>query len=262
VAIALLAARILEDKGFFSQPPGPPSTDGRQLLEEAEKMANGFFTHVLSNDLPHLDQRWTEPTTDKMLRCIMAHLTGPACFSLVTPDMLGDLYERALVAERKRGGDGFRELKGIHYTPLSLTKHILARIPVEDLPPEKRYALDFACGAGPFLLAATERLAAMFDANETNAEPTLLEHLRKHVIGNDLDDIALLVTRLAYLLVHWIQKGEGQNVPEPEKLWRKDALALRAVDFKGMDLRSLWGILRLVLPKVDSSLPTSFYGRP
>ena len=28
-----------------------------------------------------------------ILRCLMAHFTGPASFSMVTPEMLGYLYE-------------------------------------------------------------------------------------------------------------------------------------------------------------------------
>jgi hypothetical protein len=60
----------------------------------------------------------------------------------------------------------------------------------------RRYALDIACGSGTFLLAATERLRATFDANEADAESTLLDHLRTHVIGNDKDGVALHVAKL------------------------------------------------------------------
>ena len=101
-----------------------------------------------------------------MLLCLLSHLTGPVNFGLVTHEMLGDLYERALVAERRVGGESFIKLKGVHYTPLSITRQILDRIPLEYLPPSHRTVCDFACGSGSFLLAATERLAKLFDPRE------------------------------------------------------------------------------------------------
>ena len=174
VAIGLLAARILEDKNIFSS-AGEQSADARELLDKADALADGFFNHVIIGDLALLDARISSRIVDEMLLRIMAHLTGPASFSMVTPEMLGDLYENLLRAQRKRGKD--RELNGIHYTPLSLTRNVLRRIPVEELPPARCYALDFACGSGTFLLAATARLRSVFDANEADSESELFDHL-------------------------------------------------------------------------------------
>ena len=169
-----------------------------------------------------------------ILRCLMAHFTGPASFSMVTPEMLGYLYETALVAERKQSRDSAVELSGIHYTPRSLARHILERIPLEELPPSQRCILDMACGSGSFLLAATQRLEEVFDARESDAEANLLEHLMAHVIGNDTDEIARLVTRLIYLLEHWVKTGEAKDVPEPRRLWGENALDLAPERFAGM----------------------------
>lgn len=227
VAIALLAARILEDKDFFG--PRNQSTDARQILHEAEHAANGFFTEAIGVDLARLGQRLAPSMVEEMLRCLIAHLTGPASFSLVTAEMLGYLYEKALVAERRRGGE--LELNGIHYTPRSLAQHVLDRIPLEELRPSQRCVLDVACGSGSFLLSATQRLREAFDAREPDAEDNLLDHLRNRVIGNDTDRIAVLVARLAYLLEHWIRPGESVGVPEPNRWWFKDALTLTRDDF-------------------------------
>ena len=175
VSIGLLAARILQDKNIFG-PSGEQSSDARELLAKADSLADGFFNHVIVSDLTLLDARISSPIVDEMLVRIMAHLTGPASFSMVTPEMLGDLYENLLRAQRKRGQD--RELNGIHYTPLSLARNLLRRIPVEELPPASRCALDFACGSGTFLLAATERLRSAFDANEADSESEMFDHLR------------------------------------------------------------------------------------
>jgi len=222
VAIGLLAARILEDKDIFDF-SGEQSADARQLLVKADALADGFFRHVIFNDLALLDARISSRVVDEMLLRIMAHLTGPASFSMVTPEMLGDLYENLLRAQRRRGKD--RELNGIHYTPLSLARNVLRRIPVEELPPARRYALDFACGSGTFLLAATDRLRSVFDANEADSESELLDHLRAHVVGNDRDSVAILVANLTYLLEHVIETRDVRSVPAPD-IGDKNALDL------------------------------------
>ncbi len=229
VAIALMAARILEDKGFFGT--SEQTTNARQLLANAEHEANGFFQQAVIEDLGRLDKRLKAPRVNGMLECLMAHLTGPASFSMVTADALGYLYETALTAERKRGKDV--DLDGIHYTPRPIAQHILDRIPVEELRPSQRIVADVACGSGSFLLAATDRLRGVFDAREQDAEPNVLDHLRRHVIGNDTDAIAILVTRLAYLLEHWTKRREAREVPEPQSLWERDALEVCPEDFGG-----------------------------
>ena len=222
VAIGLLAARILEDKDIFDS-SGEQSANARELLDKADALADGFFKHVIISDLALLDTRVSSQIVDEMLLRIMAHLSGPASFSMVTPEMLGDLYENLLRAQRKRGND--RELNGIHYTPLSLTRNVLRRIPVEELPPARRYALDFACGSGTFLLAATNRLRSVFDANEAGSESELFDHLRAHVIGNDWDSVAILVANLTYLLEHVIETRDARSVPAPD-IGNKNALDL------------------------------------
>lgn len=227
VAMALLAARIFEDKDFFGE-NRPQSPEARTLLRQAESGSNGFFRHVIENDLATLDRQLGADSVNAILPHIMAHLTGPACFSMITPDMLGDLYERALVANGRRGGRV--NIKGIHYTPLSLANHILQRIPIEELPPSQRYIADLACGSGSFLLAASARLRDAFDANEDDSEDSLLVHLRSRVIGNDQDDIALLVARLRYLLTHWVENRTPTEVPRP-RLLNRDGLELSLHDF-------------------------------
>jgi N-6 DNA Methylase len=253
VAIGLLAARILEDKDVFDSTE-EQSANARELLDKADALADGFFRHVIVSDLALLDARISSRIVDEMLLRIMAHLTGPASFSMVTPEMLGDLYENLLRAQRKRGKD--RELNGIHYTPLSLARNVLRRIPVEELPPARRYALDFACGSGTFLLAATERLRSVFDANEADSESELFDHLRAHVIGNDWDSVAILVANLTYLLEHVIETRDARTVPAPD-IGAQNALDLTP-EFFGLALRqSSWEILRSGGRPTDISSPTN-----
>jgi hypothetical protein len=236
-AIALLAARILEDKSFLASPT--QEHDARRLLNAVEAKADGFFSKVC-RDLDKLAKELGQAAIDVALRPIMAHLTGPISFSLVTPEMLGSLYETALIPERTGRTDAGemreakqkREANYIHYTPHTLTKHILQRLPIEEIRQSRRRVLDMACGSGSFLLAATERLSELYDAHEDMIEPSRVAHLRSRVIGYDTDGIALLVTRLTYLLGHWAKSGTTDDLPEPTCAPR-DAMGLTPEDFAG-----------------------------
>ncbi len=175
---------------------------------------------------------------------IMAQLTGAICFSLVTPEMLGHLYESALIPERTSGVrpqiSGAKESarskqNWIHYTPLSLTKHILRRLPVEEIRQDQRRLLDMACGSGSFLLAATERLTGLYDAHDDPfdpSEPNRVAHLRSRVTGYDIDEVALLVTKLTYLVAHWTAAGTLDDIPEPA-LMKQNAMSLTAPGIRG-----------------------------
>ncbi len=225
VALALLAARILEDKGALGDGRGQ-STDARQLLTEAQAKWDSFFDVVRGHDLPALDSWFGPKRVNLMLRCLLSHLTGPVNFSLVTHEMLGDLYERALVAERSAQSSTFVDLKGVHYTPLAIAKRILDRIPLADLPPAERSVCDFACGSGSFLLAATDRLAELFDPREFGPAANRTAWLHQAVMGNDIDSVAILVARLSYLIAYWNRVDEAKEVPYPVLKEKGDALTL------------------------------------
>jgi hypothetical protein len=161
-----------------------------------------------------------------MTRCLLSHLTGPVNFALVTHEMLGDLYERALVAERSVESEAYIDLKGVHYTPLTVTRRILDRLPLEVLPLEHRIVCDFACGSGSFLLAATDRLAKLFDPREVDSPPDRTAWLKQAVMGNDIDDVAILVTELSYLIAYWNRVDEKHGVPFPNLHRKGDALKI------------------------------------
>ena len=140
--------------------------------------------------------------------------------------MIGDLYERALVAERSWRTESLVDLKGVHYTPLAITKRILDRLPLERLPVEERTVCDLACGSGSFLLAATERLSALFHPREPGASALGREGVRKAVMGNDLDPVTILVAKLSYLVAYWNQVDEAAGVPYPNLHGQGNALTL------------------------------------
>lgn len=202
VAIAFLAGRILEDKGFFGSESLIPTDDPRLLLEKTVPRANGFFKKALEESIPHL--------TDGILQRLAANLGSRVSFALVDHRDVGLLYERAIKElPSEIEGEQWTDLQR-HYTPIAIAERMLELLPLERLRPEERIIFDPAAGSGSLLLAATSRLAGMIDIPE-NLEARK-SYLANHVVGNDLDQYADLVTQLRYTLA---RESLGQDIPFP-----------------------------------------------
>ena len=202
VAIAFLAARILEDKGFFGSESRIPTDDPRLLLNLTVPRANGFFKKALEESIPHL--------SDRILQHLGANLGSRVSFALVDHRDVGLLYERAIkeLPSEIEGGQ-WTDLQR-HYTPIAIAEKMLELLPLERLRPEERIIFDPAAGSGSLLLAATSRLAGMSDIPENLKARK--SYLANHVVGNDLDQYADLITQLRYTLA---RESLGQDIPFP-----------------------------------------------
>ena len=209
VAIAYLAARILEDKGFFGSLI--PTNDPRTLLDRTVSRANGFFKKALEESIPHLG--------DRVLQRLGANLGSQVSFALVDHKDVGLLYERAIKElPRDIEGKDWSDLQR-HYTPVAIAERMLELLPLERLRPEDRVIFDPAAGSGSLLLAATSRLAGMSDLPEDINQRNL--YLKSHVAGNDLDQYAHLVTQLRYTLARE-SLGEAVTFPFPSYFSHED----------------------------------------
>ncbi|BBD58012.1 hypothetical protein NIES2109_07810 [Nostoc sp. HK-01] len=201
VAIAFMAARILQDKGFFGS-DSIPTNDPQALLHLTVPRANGFFRKALEESIPNL--------TDQVLQHLGAHLGSQVSFALVDHRDVGLLYERAIKELPDYvSGKKWTDLQR-HYTPVAIAERMLELLPLEKLRPEERVIFDPAAGSGSLLLAATSRLAGMSDIPVDIENRGL--YLAQHVAGNDLDQYADLVTQLRYTLA---RESLGQDVPFP-----------------------------------------------
>ncbi|MBD1903755.1 N-6 DNA methylase [Trichocoleus sp. DQ-A3] len=209
VAIAYLAARILEDKGFFGSEI--PTNDPRILLNRTVPRANGFFKKALRESLPHL--------SEQVLGKLAVNLGSRISFALVDHKDVGLLYERAIKElPREIKGRVWTDLQR-HYTPVALAERMLELLPLERLRPEERVIFDPAAGSGSLLLAATSRLAGMSDIPENINERK--SYLERHVAGNDLDQYADLITQLRYTLARE-SLGEDVAFPFPSHFSQND----------------------------------------
>lgn len=191
VAIAYLAARILEDKGVIAA-DGALMNDPVKLLRETIKHRNGFFKKAVHMALPSLDGKHGEAAFDQLA----LHLGSANTFALVDHHDVGLLYERILgLLPEIRVEKRWRDLQQ-HYTPIGVTERMLERLPLERLPPERRFIFDPAAGSGSLLLASSLRLSSMKDLPVRGRT----DYLAEHVIGNDIDELARDVTNLRYVL--------------------------------------------------------------
>jgi len=254
VALALLAARILEDKGALTG--ADESGDARHILSVASQRWDAFFQEALEKDLSQLEERLVAGQLEDALRCVLAHLTGPVNFGLVTHEMLGDLYEQALLDQRlpEEEGTARAPSAGIHYTPLSIARRLLAAVPLEKLPPSERTVCDFACGSGSFVLAATEALTSVYDERERGSGPSLSQYLKASVLGNDTDPVAALIAKLSYLITY-VSKGvtDEHQVPYP---------CFKEADATRLDFLSTFGKVPSVIasnPPFDAEQPATAF---
>jgi hypothetical protein len=216
VATAYLAARILEDKGFFG-PNRLPTNDPEKLLKETVSKRNGFFRKVLDENLPNL--------STAAQQYLALHLGANVTFSLVDHRDVGHLYEQALVflqsswaSEEKEAKQGPLLDLQRHYTPVAIADKMLDFLPLERLRPDERKVIDLAHGSGSLLLSATRRLSSMPDI-PTGSDRA--KYLKSSVAGNDIDGLAALVTRLRYILAQE-SVGREEIFPTPTHLAKQD----------------------------------------
>ena len=175
----LFACRVLEDTGVIRR---------SQSLRVALKDAHDVFSDNIDPNVirsPYID--------DDTLEFVSTELRQRFAFASLTTEMLGHAYENALITP------SFRKEQGIYYTPASVTRYILNRLPIESIDREDRFTVDPACGSGSFLLAAFHRLSATLPSTWSPAQRH--QYLRARIVGLDTDDFAREIAVLSLLLV-------------------------------------------------------------
>lgn len=204
VAIAYLAARILQDKGFFGAAELSQTHDPIDLLNLMVTRTNGFFSRALES----------AQFTNEVIRQQLALYMGQSVsFALTNHRDVGSLYEKAIIKlPDNLNGNTWGDLNR-HYTPIKVAKKMLELLPLERIRPEERFIFDPAAGSGSLLLAATARLAQMSDI--PTDEQSRRYYLANHVIGNDLDRDVHLITQLRYFLARE-STGISDFLPSPK----------------------------------------------
>ncbi len=188
-ALQILAAAILEDKRLLGD---ERSTTVVDLVGRSADRYGQYFDQDSATLVGH-----------GVAQIIFDSLRNNVTFRSFTNEMLGYFYENAFVSQ------DLRKQLGVYYTPRSIAKRILSRLPVEDLAPPDRIIFDGSCGSGNLLLAGYERLRELL--------PKYWDQEKKHnylvekLYGFDLDQFAAQVAGLSLFLID-LPAGDAWNV--------------------------------------------------
>ena len=155
-------------------------------------------------------------------------------FRSFTNEMLGHFYENAFVDQQLR-----REL-GIYYTPQSIAKRILTRLPIEDIPPYDRVIFDGSSGSGNLLLAGYERLSDLLPHGWDRDKKH--EYLVQRLYGVDVDQFAAQVAGLSLFFIDlpagdaWDVRAADFLTPGSTKLPKPPTILVGNPPFKGTAL--------------------------
>ncbi|QTA89671.1 HsdM family class I SAM-dependent methyltransferase [Desulfonema magnum] len=200
VSIKLLAAAVLQDKGYLKP------VNGLKILKSAQHLYPNYF---LTEDIQRLDKKILED----LLKDIRA---GGCVFTNLTTEMLDHLYQYAFVDEK------LRKKLGIYATPPKLARMIAGNLPFEDIRPEDLFLLDGACGSGSLLAAGYKRLYDLLPVRKSENEKH--QYLSDHILGMDRDLFATEIARLS-LLHESLPSGNKWNIQT------KDFLKTGSQDF-------------------------------
>ena len=216
VAFAYLAARILEDKGFFGSET-LPENDPLKSLDRAVGRINGFLEQAsgVVNSLHGETHQF------------LGHRLGAGVtFALMDYHHIGQIYECMAHVLGRTPDHQTGLLLQQHYTPTVLADRLLEHLPLERLRPESRLIFDPAAGSGSLLLAATRRVASMPDLPSRSAKK--MGYLETRIVGNDIDPQAELLTALKYFIIH-----ESEEIPFPRpRFLAEDYISLGVEDLE------------------------------
>lgn len=221
--LQILAAAVLEDKHLLGD--NRSSTVEDLIRRSARRYGQYFDVHSLSR----IGYDVAQVTFDALRHNVT--------FRSFTNEMLGHFYENAFVDQQLR-----REL-GIYYTPQSIAKRILTRLPIEDIPPYDRVIFDGSSGSGNLLLAGYERLSDLLPHGWDRDKKH--EYLVQRLHGVDVDQFAAQVAGLSLFFIDlpagdaWDVRAADFLTPGSTKLPKPPTILVGNPPFK--ELRSSEG---------------------
>jgi len=179
----LVAAKILRDKGV--------SPFVQTKLEDVETVYARLAKHYGAPAPVEVGPR----RQAEALRESAAQIARFGHLGLVSTEALAYLYEHALITKETRA-----EL-GTHGTPTFLVDYIVGKLLpwISQMPVNRHYVFEPACGHAAFLLAAMRALGELLPQRLT-APSARHQYLRDRLHGCDVDAFALEIARLSLTL--------------------------------------------------------------
>ena len=152
--------------------------------------------------------RWQSKHPD-LVESILCELGENVDYSAIDARSINAVYEQLFLTP------DLRSEFGIYHTDQRFASRILDHLPIEEIPPEDRYVVDPACGAGNLLLAAQERLENISPGRWSAR--TTHNWLKTHMYGADIEPIAVEIAKLS-LLVSSLPLGNSWQIEQGDSL--------------------------------------------
>lgn len=197
LVIESLAAVIVRDKYQFQD------IDRRNVVDAALARHGEYFSKLAEWHSRHPD----------LVESVIGELGADVDYSAIDARSINAVYEQLFLTRKLR-----KDL-GIFNTDQQLAHRILSQLPIEEIPPESRYVVDPACGAGNLLLAAQERLENLSPGQWSPQDTHMW--LKTHIYGADIEATAVEIAKLS-LLVSSLPLGNAWQIEQRDALAGKD----------------------------------------
>ena len=197
LVIKSLAAVIVRDKYQFKD------TARRNVVDVALARHGDYFWDLAEWQSSH----------SALVELVLRELGTDVDYSAIDARSINAVYEQLFLTPKLR-----KDL-GIFHTDQRLAARILDHLPVEEIPPEARYVVDPACGAGSLLLAAQERLENI-SPGQWSPQDTH-QWLKTHIYGADIEPTAVQIAKLS-LLVSSLPLGNAWQIEQRNALAGSD----------------------------------------
>lgn len=181
-----VAAKTLQDR---KHPGRWNSSDPQEILDAVEDYYatpdDSLHSYAIT-DRTTLETAWKAISTSLHFQNLSSH-------------DLAFVYENTLISPETR------KLYGTHSTPTKIAEFILARMPIEEIPLNRRFIVEPCSGHGAFLLAAMQRLRDLLPADFSDNKRH--QYLQKRLIGLELDAFSVEICRLALILADYPNKN-------------------------------------------------------
>jgi methylase of polypeptide subunit release factors len=167
-----------------------------QAMERGDFFEDLGFERLWDEDFFHWYTLGWDRELEEVLSSIIDRFSIYNSFSVQASaeecgDLLKKLYHRLLPRE-------IRYYLGEYYTPDWLADVLTRKTLGDDLGDGEKRVLDPACGSGTFLVAAIRHIRAA-DARRGVPQTDTLQKILNHVVGYDLNPLAVLAARVNYL---------------------------------------------------------------
>lgn len=175
----LIAAKVFRDRGYL----GEWSSDNvNTVLEAIDRHYNVQGDALRNSTIYH----------PEVLSGMWSAMVNLFRFPNLSEDDLALIFEKTFITSHTR-----RSL-GIHSTPPRVAEYIVRKLPIQDLPQDKRFVLEPFAGHGRFLIAAMRRMRDLLPGGLTSGERH--EYFMRRLVGIEIESFSVEVCRLSLML--------------------------------------------------------------